>query len=35
MTPTPPDNAIGAMALLTAFAVLLVLVTDWLANLIR
>jgi hypothetical protein len=35
MTPTPPDNAIGAMALLTAFAVLLVLVADWLANLIR
>jgi hypothetical protein len=35
MTPTPPDNAIGAMALLTAFAVLLVLIADWLANLLR
>jgi hypothetical protein len=35
MTPTPPDNAIGAMALLTAFAVLLVLVADWVANLLR
>jgi len=35
MTPTPPDNAIGAMALLTALAVLLVLIADWLANLLR
>jgi hypothetical protein len=35
MTPTPPDNAIGAMALLTAFAVLLVLIADWVANLLR
>jgi hypothetical protein len=35
MTPTPPDNAIGAMALLTALAVLLVLVADWVASLLR
>jgi hypothetical protein len=35
MTPTPPDSAIGAMAVLTAIAVLLVLVADWLASLIR
>jgi hypothetical protein len=35
MTPTPPDNSIAAMALLTAFAVLLVLVADWVANLVR
>jgi hypothetical protein len=35
MTPTPPDNSIGAMAVLTAIAVLLVLVADWVANLLR
>jgi hypothetical protein len=35
MTPTPPDNAVAAMALLTAIAVLLVLVADWIANLLR
>jgi hypothetical protein len=35
MTPTPPDNSILAMALLTALAVLLVLVADWIANLTR
>lgn len=32
MTPTPPDNAIAAMAVLTALAVLLVLLTEALAN---
>ena len=32
---TPPDNGIAAMALLTAIAIALVLVADWLANLIR
>jgi hypothetical protein len=35
MTPTPPDNAIAAMALLTAIAVALVLAADWIANLLR
>jgi hypothetical protein len=35
MTPTPPDNAVAAMAVLTAIAVLLVLVADWIANLLR
>jgi hypothetical protein len=35
MIPTPPDNGIAAMALLTAIAVLLVLVADWIANLLR
>jgi len=35
MTPTPPDNAIAAMVLLTAMAVGMVLVVDWLANLLR
>ena len=35
MTPTPPDNAIAAMVLLTAIAIGLVLAADWLANLIR
>lgn len=32
MTPTPPDNAIAAMAVLTALAVLLVLLTEAFAN---
>ena len=32
MTPAPPDNAIAAMAVLTALAVLLVLLTEALAN---
>jgi len=35
MNPTPPDNAIAAMVLLTAIAVGMVLVVDWLANLLR
>jgi hypothetical protein len=35
MTPTPPDNAIAAMVLLTAIAIGMVLVVDWLANLLR
>jgi hypothetical protein len=35
MIPTPPDNGIAAMALLTAIAIALVLVADWLANLLR
>jgi hypothetical protein len=35
MTPTPPDNAVAAMALLTAIAIALVLAADWLANLLR
>jgi hypothetical protein len=35
MTPTPPDNSVAAMALLTAIAVALVLAADWLANLLR
>jgi hypothetical protein len=35
MTPTPPDNAVAAMALLTAIAIALVLVADWIANFIR
>lgn len=35
MTPTPPDNAIAAMAVLTAVAVLLVLITETIANWLR
>lgn len=35
MTPTPPDNAIGAMAVLTAIAIVLLLTADWIANLLR
>jgi hypothetical protein len=35
MNGTPPDNAIGAMIVLTALAVGLVLIVDWLANLLR
>ena len=35
MTPTPPDNAIAAMLMLTAIAVALVLAADWIANLLR
>ena len=35
MTPTPPDNAIGAMAVLTALAIVLVLLTEAFANWIR
>lgn len=32
MTPTPPDNAIGAMVVLTAIATVLVLLTEAFAN---
>jgi len=35
MNPEPPDNAVAAMALLTAIAIVLVLAADWLANLLR
>jgi hypothetical protein len=35
MTPTPPDNAIAAMLMLTAIAIALVLAADWIANLLR
>jgi hypothetical protein len=35
MTPTPPDNAIGAMVVLTAIAIVLVLLTEAFANWIR
>jgi len=35
MTPTPPDNAVAAMVLLTAIAIALVLAADWIANLLR
>ena len=35
MTPTPPDNAIAAIALLTAIAIALVLAADWIANLLQ
>jgi hypothetical protein len=35
MNPTPPDNAVAAMALLTAIAIVLVLTADWIANLLR
>jgi hypothetical protein len=35
MIPTPPDNAVAAMALLTAIAIALVLAADWIANLLR
>ena len=35
MTPTPPDNAIAAMAVLTALAVGLVLIVETLANWLR
>lgn len=35
MNPTPPDNAIGAMVLLTAIAIGLVLLAETLANWFR
>lgn len=35
MTPTPPDNAIAAMAVLTALAIGLVLIVDTFANWLR
>lgn len=35
MTPAPPDNAIAAMAVLTALALLLVLIAETLANWLR
>jgi hypothetical protein len=35
MTPTPPDNAIAAMAVLTAIAIGLVLIVETLANWLR
>ena len=35
MTPTPPDNAIAAMALLTVIAIGLVLAADFIASLLR
>ncbi len=35
MTPTPPDNAVAAMLLLTAIAIGLVLITETLANWLR
>lgn len=35
MTPSPPDNAIAAMAVLTALALLLVLIAETLANWLR
>jgi hypothetical protein len=35
MTPTPPDNAIAAMVLLTAIAIGLVLLADLVAGWLR
>jgi hypothetical protein len=35
MTPRPPDSAVGAMLLLTALAIGLVLVVEAVANLLR
>ena len=35
MNGTPPDNAIAAMALLTAIAIGLVLAADFIASLLR
>jgi hypothetical protein len=35
MTPLPPDNGIAAMAVLTAFAVGLVLLAEALVNLLK
>jgi hypothetical protein len=35
MTPTPPDNAIAAMAVLTAIAIGLVLIVETLTNWLR